>query len=103
MEIALTGRLFGAAEAKAYGLINAVVAADELDAAVADLSAQNLGCAPLALQATKQMALRGMEEASLQDAFNRVYPALERMLAGDDAVEGPAAFVQKRPPKWTGR
>ena len=103
MDIALTGRLFTAAEAKAFGLVNAIVAADELDREINKLTAQILECAPLAVEATKQLALRGLDATSLADAFKGSYPALETMLASEDAAEGPRAFREKRSPKWTGQ
>jgi crotonobetainyl-CoA hydratase len=103
MEIALTGKLFSAAEAKTHGLVNAVVPAAGLAPELAAWTAQILDCAPLALEATKQMALRGQDATSLRGAFENSYPALDAMLASEDAREGPRAFLEKRPPKWTGR
>jgi len=103
MEIVLTGKLFGAAEAKDFGLINAVVPAAGLAGEIAGWTQQILDCAPLAVEATKQLALGGLDARSLQEAFERSYPALETMLASNDALEGPRAFLEKRPPKWSGR
>ena len=103
MAIALTGKLFGAAEAQAYGLVNAVVPAAELNREVAAWTAQIVDCAPLAVEATKQLALRGLDATSLADAFAGSYSALDTILASSDAREGRLAFLEKRPPKWTGR
>jgi crotonobetainyl-CoA hydratase len=102
MQIALTGRTFDAREALRFGLINQIVEPGELADTVSDLIAQLNECAPLALQATKQMMLNGLNEASLSAAFGAHYPALERMLQSDDAREGTRAFIEKRKPDWRG-
>jgi enoyl-CoA hydratase/carnithine racemase len=47
--------------------------------------------------------LRSLAHADLADALRARYDAAERMLASEDAVEGPAAFAQKRTPVWRGR
>ena len=104
MEIALTGRLFTAAQMMDRGVINHV-ARDGPDAtAVAMGWARDIvQGAPLAISATKQMMLRGLDHASLSDAFDGDYPAHRRMLDSADAREGTAAFLAKRAPKWLGR
>lgn len=103
MEIALTGRMFSADEACRFGLINQVVEVGELSSAVDALIAELNRCAPLSLRATKQMMLKGLSAGSLQMAFKARYPALDDMLASDDAREGPRAFIEKRKPIWQGR
>jgi len=67
------------------------------------LADELLECAPLALQASKQVMLQSLEEPDFAKAMTRRYDAAERMLASDDAREGPLAFAQKRKPVWTGR
>ena len=62
-----------------------------------------LACAPLALRATKQVARRNLDYSSLAEALRGDYPAAERMLESEDAVEGPRAFAEKRAPVWRGR
>ncbi len=103
MEIALTGRLVNAAEALRLGLINQVVEAGELSSAVDALIDELNRCAPLSLQATKQMILNGLAAGSLKTAFQARYRALDDMLASADAHEGPRAFMEKRKPVWRGR
>ena len=59
--------------------------------------------APLAVQATKEIMMRGLDLPNLETAFAARYPAFEAMLASDDAREGRLAFLQKRRPNWRGR
>jgi crotonobetainyl-CoA hydratase len=62
-----------------------------------------LECAPLALEASKQVMLQSLADADLAAAMVRRYPAAERMLASEDAKEGPRAFAERRKPRWQGR
>ena len=103
MGLLLTGRQFSAQEALAYGLVNEVVPRERLDLAVEGWVEDMLACAPLALRATKQVARRNLDHAALSDAIGADYPAVGRMLASEDAVEGPRAFAEKRAPRWRGR
>lgn len=101
--LALTGRLFSASEAKEMRLINDVVPRKDFLPAVEALVEDVLACAPLAIRATKQMMYRGLSSPDVEAAFAASYPAYDLMLASSDAREGPAAFVEKRTPNWTGR
>ena len=103
MGLLLTGRQFSAQEALAYGLVNQVVPGERLDSAVNGWIEDMLACAPLALRATKQVARRNLDHATLAEAIRARYPAAERMLNSEDAVEGPRAFAEKRSPVWRGR
>jgi crotonobetainyl-CoA hydratase len=103
MGLALTGRRITAEEARRLGLINQVVPAEDLEGTVRTLAEDLLACAPLALEATKQVMLQGLAEPDLSKAIAARYPAAERMLASEDAREGQLAFVEKRAPRWSGR
>lgn len=103
MGLLLTGRQFSAKEAQAYGLVNEVVPGARLDDAVQVWVEDMLACAPLALRATKQVARRNLDFPTLAEAIRGDYPAAERMLESEDAVEGPRAFAEKRAPVWRGR
>ena len=103
MGLLLTGRQFSAQEAQAYGLVNEVVPGERLDGAVQVWVEDMLACAPLALRATKQVARRNLDFPTLAAAIRGDYPAAERMLESEDAVEGPRAFAEKRDPVWRGR
>jgi crotonobetainyl-CoA hydratase len=103
MDIALTGRLFPAAEAQAKGLVNKVVPAGALTEAVEALVETLAQNAPLSLRATKQMMLGGLDKPTLAEAFQSDFPAYQTMLRSQDALEGPLAFSEKRRPRWQGK
>ncbi|HET9339410.1 MAG TPA: enoyl-CoA hydratase-related protein [Casimicrobiaceae bacterium] len=103
MWLVLRAERIGAEEARRIGLVNAVVPGDRLMSSARALADELLECAPLALQASKQVMMQSLEEPDFAKAMTRRYDAAERMLASDDAREGPLAFAQKRKPVWTGR
>ncbi len=103
MQIALGGELFDADTALRLGLINDVVEPAQFDDSIADWLTRLRAASPLALRASKQMLLKGLDAGGVEQAFAANYPAYEAMLASDDAQEGMAAFNEKRKPRWQGR
>ena len=105
-ELLLTGRRMTADEAAGWGLANRVVPADALMDSALELAGQITAGAPLAVAAIQEVlaATAGLE---VRDAFARMrsgdLAAYSRMLGSEDAVEGPRAFAEKRPPEWKGR
>jgi crotonobetainyl-CoA hydratase/dehydration protein DpgD len=95
----LTGRPMTARRAFDLGLLNDVVPAGELDACVDGWVADLVRCAPLSVRAIKEAATKAVT-LPLPDAFAAHYPWEQRRMHSRDAVEGPAAFAEKRPPTW---
>ncbi|GGK90960.1 enoyl-CoA hydratase [Mangrovihabitans endophyticus] len=96
----LTGRPMTARRAYEVGLVNEVVAAADLDACVRRWTDDVLACAPLSARSIKQVVGRSAR-LPLSEAFTAEYPAETIRMHSNDAREGPAAFVEKRPPRWT--
>ena len=98
-ELCLTGELVTAQRAHEIGLLNAVVPADQLDAAVQALVDKLSAASPVALRRGKA-AIAAME----QMAFHEALPFAEAQIAiasrTNEAREGLAAFNDKRPPNW---
>ena len=105
MGMILSSRRVSAQEGERLGFVNEVVPAGELQAAVARWCEQILRGAPLAIRASKEAAMRGLDEPSLADAIRSQasYPAFVAWRGGEDTKEGPRAFAEKRPPVWKGR
>lgn len=103
MRLVLTGGRICASEARRIGLLNEVVPRAEVMGRARALAAEILACAPLAVQASKQVMLQSLAQADLADALRSDYPLAQLMLASQDAIEGPRAFAEKRAPQWTGR
>ena len=93
----VTGEKFGAAEAADIGLVT--IAADDVEATVAALTAEIAKASPQGLAASKALTT-----ASLLATFDRDAEALTRQSAelfvSEEAREGMLAFLQKRPPNW---
>jgi enoyl-CoA hydratase/carnithine racemase len=102
MGMILTGRHVAAAEAFRIGLVNEVVPAAELRAAVERWVKDILECAPLSVQASKQAAMLGLAKP-VGEAMTARYPLVEKLWQSEDLREGPVAFAQKRKPQWKGR
>ena len=60
-------------------------------------------CAPLSIRASKDVAYKSLSMASLQESMEYQYDSIEAMTNGEDFIEGPLAFSEKRPPNWTGK
>ena len=100
--LALTARRIDAAEALALGLVQQVVGADELDAAVDTVLADLLAGGPSALAEIKQLMARlevGPVTAEVRELTART---IARVRGSDEAREGFAAFLGKRPARWVG-
>lgn len=101
-EIAFTGRTLNAQECLDLGLVNAVVPADQLMERAMDMAGEIASNAPLAVRAIKRM-MRAAETETFEQNVHHVFLQLLPLFRTQDFKEGVAAFIEKRPPKFTGR
>lgn len=105
MQLLFTGEPISAEEALRWGLINEVVPdGTELDAALA-LAARITCNAPLAVQASKRVAV-GADAGVItgdEPGWSRTNREIGGLMKSEDAREGPLAFAEKRPPVWKAR
>jgi enoyl-CoA hydratase/carnithine racemase len=102
MQILVTGDPITAGRAHQVGLVNEVVPADELAGAAQALGERIAANAPLSVLAGKQ-TVRLLAEYPLSEAFARAEEIWRPVYLSADAQEGPAAFRDRRPPRWQGR
>ena len=100
-ELLLTSELIDAKRAQEIGLVNRVVPPNELDAAAQEIAAAILQGAPGAITNSKRL----IEELWSSSVAEDVALALRHHMEAresNEAKEGIAAFLEKRPPKWAG-
>lgn len=101
LQMLLTGAPIDAARAREWGLVNEVVrSGTELEVAM-DLAREIAANAPLSIRWSKQTAYAALT-ATEQEAWRTNDRALEAVRRSPDALEGPRAFAEGRPPVWTG-
>ena len=101
LELLLTGLPIDAQTAADWGLVNRVVAGDELDAATAELASQIATASPLTVGIGKH-AYYGQIDRDLEAAYEYCQDVMSRNATADDAQEGICAFLEKRDPVWRG-
>jgi len=99
-DLLLTGRLFDAAEAHRLGLVNEVIAPDELDKRVRTLAQTLAENSPESLAGTKRL-MAAQNKAWLDVAIAEAMVANARARETADFREGIAAFLEKRKPIWS--
>lgn len=102
LEMMLTGRKLGAAEALEIGLVNQIVPPAELAAATAKLANEIAERSPAAIALGLQAFYRS-QDMEYEPQLRYLQAELGRVLALEDAAEGIAAFLGKRKPVWKGR
>jgi enoyl-CoA hydratase/carnithine racemase len=101
MELLLTGDQIDAATAARWGLVNRVVPAKDVMPTALEYGRKIAANAPLAVQAAKELAIRAREMDRVTGL--RVEQLVNRLLqVTEDAKEGPAAFAEKRAPRFKG-
>lgn len=103
MELLLTAAPMSAQRALEVGLLNEVVPAEHLLDRALDWARTVADNAPLAVQASKESALRALGAPTLAEAFDLETEIAKRIATTADSIEGTRAFVERRPPIWTGR
>ena len=102
IEMAFTGDPIDAEVAAEWGLVNRVVPDDRLEEATAELLARATRGSPLSKSIGKRAfyAQIGLDQRAAYDYATEVMAAASQT---EDAQEGVASFLEKRPPKWVGR
>lgn len=98
----LTSRHMSAQDAYDLGLVNEVCSQEALIETVNHWCDDILKGAPIAIRASKQTILKGLDEPSLAAAIEAQenYPAFKTWRNAEDTKEGPRAFSEKRTPNW---
>ena len=104
MGMMLTGRRVSAEEGLQLGFVTELVDDEDLGSAADRWAELILGASPSAIRATKQVALQLAAEP-LERAIHAQWqlPAVSAMQRSEDAIEGQAAFNERRPATWKGR
>ena len=101
-ELMVTGEVFGAERAHELGLVNEVVAPEELEATV-DAWAARLAQGPSLSYAGIKRALNFSETHSLAEALDYEGVEQKKCILSEDFREGTQAFLEKRKPRFQGR
>jgi enoyl-CoA hydratase/carnithine racemase len=102
LELMMTGRRVGAQEAERLGFVNRVVPPDRLDEAVAELAGRLASSSPLVMRLGRDSFYAVVDQPG-DVALRLLHPLLSVTASTEDAVEGIAAFAERRPPNWKGR
>jgi enoyl-CoA hydratase/carnithine racemase len=100
--MAMTGDAIDAPRALALGLVNRVVPAERLIDEALELADRIAANAPLAVRYSKDVIKRAAEVPEAE-GWKINDEAVGIVFSSADAMEGPVAFAEKRPPQWTGR
>jgi enoyl-CoA hydratase len=101
MELALSGAHYPASRLAELGLVNQVTEPGEALSAARALAAKIAENAPLALAATKRVIVESPDWSS-EEQFARQGEIINPVFGSKDAMEGAAAFAEKRRPEWSG-
>ena len=102
MEMILLGESISAREAYRIGLVNKVVALEELSLVVADMAQGMAASAPLALKYAKEAIAKGLE-LTLEQGLRLEADLYLLLQTTGDRTEGVTAFLKKKQPKFKGK
>ena len=102
MFLNLTGDFVDAETAYAWGLVERVVPAGELEEEALALAGRIASQSPHAVAVLRELA-RTTRDLPLEEGLRREADGFVRCLRSDDGAEGVAAFIEKRAPRFTGR
>ena len=101
MELALTGDTLDAARAHHFGLINDLCESGQALTAARALAGRVVANAPLAVRASRRLILDAPSQSD-RAGMRAAGEAMAELSSTADFAEGPLAFIEKRPPRWTG-
>ncbi len=101
LELTLTGDSIDASRAYELGLVNAVVAPEQVLPTAIGFAARIAANGPLGVAATKELVRLAVVDHAR--ARERQTELVQSVFSSDDAKEGATAFVERRPPVWRGR
>ena len=102
MELAVTGDTLDAARAHHFGMINEICEPGAAVETAKALAARITANAPIAVRKSRQLILDAPGQTD-REGMKAAGRAMVELSATDDYAEGPRAFIEKRPPNWTGR
>jgi enoyl-CoA hydratase len=102
MEFLLCADRVPADKALSFGLLNEVVPMEQLRDKALEYAHRITANGPFAIRKTKESVLRGLA-TDMREAYKIESAIATEVFSSEDAKEGPAAFAEKRPPRWTGR
>lgn len=100
-ELILTGRFVGAAEAKEIGLVNRVVAPEDLMNAAMEMAAQIARMPYLGVRYAKELLQLYNQDNRTPENYKAELDRVMEIIRTEDSAEGIRALLERRPPRWS--